>query len=146
MEFVRMSLVRMTGLIALSVAATTLQADARPLPAEKPDSPARKEHPGRDTLPVCKPEQQSDKRELILVIAPTTSAWSESGHRCDLDGSGSKPTVDQPSLNEFTVSTSSRPELIPAGRVLELTAFRLHVQVTRPWLAARYPHAPPCER
>lgn len=134
-----MFLARMTGLIALSVAATTLQANARPVP--KPPVPAKPEQPKPANPQIPEVDRTNNKQELILVLAPTTSAWSESGNDHHLDGSGSPPAP-----NKATVGAGQStfdPAEIRQARDLRLV--QPPIQIARAWLAARYPHAPPQE-
>jgi hypothetical protein len=140
MERAWMSLARMTGLIALSVVATTVQANARPVPAAKPSAPSRQEGPRPNHgVPACKTQQQDNKQELILVIAPSTSAWSDPAARCDLDGSGLEPVAHEGTVDDVVPAF----EHARIGQVEDHSVAGPPVQTTRPWLAARYPHAPP---
>ncbi len=134
-----MSLMRMAGLIGFSVAATTFQANARPALLETPQNPARQQSPARNTQPYRELEQQRPKRELILVIAPQTSAWSDSAERLLLDESRPGPDIE-PMLVSIPPADFG-PTMAP--HALESGAADRPVQATRAWLMARYPHAPP---
>jgi hypothetical protein len=136
-----MALVRMTGLIALSVVATTVQASARPLPAAKPDMPPGQKQPRRDNAPVLTAQQNKIKQDVVLVIGPSTSAWSDPASRRDLDGSGPKPLA----ADFATVGIRPAFERTRPNELRGVSAVSPPVQGTRSWLVARYPHAPPSE-
>jgi hypothetical protein len=134
-----MRLARMTGLIALSVVATTCQASARLVPpAPRPAEDAK------HSKPVIPPPLQADrspnKSELILVIAPTTSALNDPGTRADLDGSGPAPAPNKAIQTLYPVEVPT-----DTGRADLVYPARPAIQATRAWLTARYPHAPPHE-
>jgi hypothetical protein len=138
MEHCGMSLVRIAVMIALSVAATTLQASARPAPSDKSDAPATpQKQPHRGNIPVCKAEKTSDKHKLMLVLAPSTSAWSDPAQR-DLSG-GPKPAAEPAIVN--TAGLFLAP--IHSAQTQDLGTFRPRAEAMRCWMAARYPHAPP---
>lgn len=141
MEFARMSLVRVAGLMSLSVIATTLQASVRALPAEAATPATRQNVP----VPHHDPSERqatrpAEKRELVLVISPSMSAWNDADARALLDGAGPEPGLHEiaPGGLPFAYGQADiRQMVVTAGE------FYPGAQTTRAWLAARYPHAPP---
>lgn len=132
-----MLLARMTGLIALSVAATTLQASARLTPpAPRPADQPKQSKPFVPPPPQA--ERNQNKPELILVISPTTSALNDPDACAQFGGSGPAPAPNEAihTIYSVVIPTDTR-------RAEDLVPARPAVQTTHPWLAARYPHAPP---
>ncbi|MEP0844919.1 MAG: hypothetical protein HRF43_19635 [Phycisphaerae bacterium] len=153
-----MSLVRMAGLIALPLVATTLQAHTRPAEAARPSkSPSShpekrpvggRSHPGfgMGILPARENRHNSDQAsaqgdnpESILVLTPNLNAWGGTGHANPWTGGGPEPQTVQ------HVQAGPRPldHSVSADQAFKTNTRLARPGTTRPWLTARYPHAPP---